>query len=438
MVAVRSSKPLGETPLSLALGHMSALAGAPAAKGSDPPSVQGPGLEGRGDGAASEQGSEATAGGAAFAAAAAQVAEQRERLGQLQAKVRSLRLAAVAAAEKQDQAASAKRSARQSRVKELHSQNTELARQAEVLRGETRRGDAAVAKLREVVSAREKAIAELRGRLEQAEQRMQGLRSDEGKRLVASNAGQQATILRRALAQWDVQGGTRRLCSECFAKADTNHDSKLEWNNGEIKQFVHAVFLRCGATVPMWGEMAWYKIYRHSDADGSLSLELEEAYRFARFCFEVALRAVDPLGVALEAPRASELSPTASGISPVSNGDSPMRLGPLEVTAKIQAAITAWKERPEEMTKVCRDCFSQTDCNGDNVLHWNNDEIRRFMRSLLARYHIPLPTWPDQRWYDLYRLVDLDRSRSLDASECEILARRLLEELSRSATASFA
>lgn len=308
-------------------------------------------------------------------------------------------------------------------------------------------------KFREVVSARESIAAELRDRLVLSRQGF------EQRTFTSSPVDAQVTLLRQALMQWGSQHGMRRVCSECFAKVDSNRDAKLQWNSGEIKAFVRALFQQIGANVPRWSELAWSELYRHSDVDGSLSLDVKKAVRFARFCFEARLVSLVPIRTSTSnstpdflgggdaasgmleplAPHLDELIAVnhelmaalvvAAAVKPVTIKQTDTDLG--QAGGKFRNAFEGNQQKHSKFSEACQRCFRQADGNGDGRLEWNSDEIRTFVRVLFFHFGRVVPKWPAMRWYHLYRSVDIDCSRSLDIAEAEVLARRCLEEMDR-------
>jgi len=60
----------------------------------------------------------------------------------------------------------------------------------------------------------------------------------------------------------------RQLRSQ-FERADVNGDGVLEWNNGEIRQFIVSALMAASHEVPVWNDWEWYTMYRTFDPDGT-------------------------------------------------------------------------------------------------------------------------------------------------------------------------
>eukprot|EP00929_Paragymnodinium_shiwhaense_P096469 TRINITY_DN58057_c0_g1_i1.p1 TRINITY_DN58057_c0_g1~~TRINITY_DN58057_c0_g1_i1.p1 ORF type:complete len:446 (+),score=109.83 TRINITY_DN58057_c0_g1_i1:124-1461(+) len=93
---------------------------------------------------------------------------------------------------------------------------------------------------------------------------------------------------------------------------------------------------------------------------------------------------------------------------------------------KIKRILLQW-ESPAGPRRSATHCFAKVDTNHDGKLKWNNDEIRSFVRLIFKHYQVPLPTWQDPVWYELYRRCDVDQSYSLDLEESFKFARVCFE-----------
>merc|ERR1712227_218687 len=102
----------------------------------------------------------------------------------------------------------------------------------------------------------------------------------------------QAEHIRSVLLNWDAPGGPKRIAAETFAKVDTNHDGRIQWQNEEILTFIRLVFHYHHVNVPPWSDFVWYELYRLCEPDSSSSgvLDQRASARFARGCLEAALR----------------------------------------------------------------------------------------------------------------------------------------------------
>lgn len=99
-----------------------------------------------------------------------------------------------------------------------------------------------------------------------------------------------ARVIQGILSSWsDSDSPILAMIQDIFTAVDTDKDGHLQWNNDEIKGFVRLLFARNNVQVPSWQDHVWYDMYRRADVDGSYSLEIGEATRFARLCFEAAL-----------------------------------------------------------------------------------------------------------------------------------------------------
>jgi len=226
-----------------------------------------------------------------------QIEQTRERLRMLQEKVKMLRLELVSADEEVMLATDSARSVREESIKRLRVENASLVDEEEGLSAQTRRNEATAAKLLEVSADREGFVGGLREKLAKKRQELEELRNKEQSRLAGTVAHTQVALLRNALYNWESPHGLKRICWEKIANADQNHVSKLQWDNGEIKHAITDIFKASGVHMPRWSETTWSHVFRHSNIESSNSFSHHETEAFARFCFEVALRALDPLGV---------------------------------------------------------------------------------------------------------------------------------------------
>lgn len=123
-------------------------------------------------------------------------------------------------------------------------------------------------------------ILQLAGQVEQS--RRQAETCDAGR----------AQRIRHLLLTWDQPQGPRFIAAETFAHVDSNHDGRLEWNNDEICRFVRLLFHYHRVDVPTWPDSIWLELYRCCGLDQIRSVEMPDACKFARGCFEAALRAL--------------------------------------------------------------------------------------------------------------------------------------------------
>jgi len=97
-------------------------------------------------------------------------------------------------------------------------------------------------------------------------------------------------LLLNVLQRWDTCQNFRGDAMLSFQQADGNQDGRLEWNTDEIRAFVRSIFSRHECPIPPWQDSVWYEMYRAVDVDHSYSLDIHEALRLAKSCFEAAVR----------------------------------------------------------------------------------------------------------------------------------------------------
>lgn len=90
------------------------------------------------------------------------------------------------------------------------------------------------------------------------------------------------------LRDWDTNVGATVQAAHAFMKADGDDDGRITWNSGEILDFVKGVFQHFGIDAPPWPQPFWYSLYRKTDYDHSYALDQNEAFSFAKQCFESA------------------------------------------------------------------------------------------------------------------------------------------------------
>jgi len=245
----------------------------------------------------------------------------------------------------------------------------------------------------------------------------------------------EAKSIRGIVSSWDGHDGVRSMAEAGFRSADLDGDGQLQWNNGEIRELVHNVFSRANVEPPAWPDHVWYHMFRVADVDGSLALDMDEAVRFVRHCFEAAL------GNLLELPQVAKsigvhsLSPAelfARGYvsQPVSRAmvmqygggvsvdlrEMMHHLSPLiNTNVKHRARMIQIIESGEHVRASAQiQAYCDKDRNG--TLTWNNGEIRMFIQSIFRHYGLVPPA--EAEMYHIYNKFDRDRSYSLDAREC--------------------
>lgn len=95
--------------------------------------------------------------------------------------------------------------------------------------------------------------------------------------------------VQRNLDEWD-QGHIQTTLTGIFKGVNRTGSGYLEWNNSEIKNFVHAVFRAKGLPEPNVPESVWYQIYREVDHDGNYKMDQREACEFALHCMQRILQ----------------------------------------------------------------------------------------------------------------------------------------------------
>jgi len=228
---------------------------------------------------------------------AQEMIDQKNRMGELVEELRQLRAEEGTASERQVLEAQQRHRSQEMLIQDLQTDCASMFRLEALLREHLERRTEEFGELQRSFEQRKMAETELRVCLESAEIEAQILRGDITA-LYASipppTSPRSLTIdlIRGILAAWDQPWGLRERAAGVFAMVDTGLRGHLEWNSGEIKAFVCALFSRHGVQKPNWQEHVWYDMYRNCDKDGSYSLEFEESLWFARVCFEAALQAM--------------------------------------------------------------------------------------------------------------------------------------------------
>lgn len=214
------------------------------------------------------------------------------------------------------------------------------------------------------------------------------------------------------IAHWEhPHGPVNRVAPRLFSHADGDHDGRLRWNEGEIRQFVHDLFKHYEIHLPQWQDHVWYELYRQCDRNMDYALELQETMDFARHCFELALHSY-----ATVTGHASH--------QPLGHG-----YKELEVAATIQSVLASALNPSAggALYNVSVDIFQQLDYNHDGRIEWNNGEVKGFVTNLFSRYGVPMPQWPDQVWYDMYHKCDIEGRHSINLQEGLTFARHCFE-----------
>merc|ERR1719424_1029123 len=148
-----------------------------------------------------------------------------------------------------------------------------------------------------------------------------------------------------------------------FTECDRDGNGRLEWNNGEIRNFITACFRQQGSPPPSDQQVA--AIYSKFDADNNGVLDRSEC-----------LRMVDVL---FAGPR--------------------------------QAVMLSGNRAQATMRT-----FTECDRDGNGRLEWNNGEIRNFITACFRQQGSSPPS--DQQVVTIYRKFDVDNNGVLDRSEC--------------------
>jgi len=212
--------------------------------------------------------------------------EQNDRLATVLERIQKLRAAIPEPTEAEVQA-SIRLNERMSRLKQLKETSQKLERTEAQNRDAlntyiTERGN-----LMEDIQTREKKTALMVDEAARLQHQLETLRKER-----EGSESAQAQRIRRLLVNWDAPQGPKRIAAETFAKVDSNHDGRLEWKNDELLMFTKLIFQNHHVTMPPWPEAVWMEMYRLCDLDRSHSLDVVESLKFARCCFEAALRAL--------------------------------------------------------------------------------------------------------------------------------------------------
>lgn len=213
-----------------------------------------------------------------------QVTQQRGRLEKLLERLQAMR-ANCSSSGAEEQAALARLQEQDSRIEELKLSSNAFERIEAEVKENIQLQSAEKRRLAEVLSTRDANIQLLQEQIKVAEAQLEEL-----KQKYENSDANQAQRIKHLLLNWDSPHGPKRVASETFSHVDTNHDGRLEWATDEVCRFVRLLFHYHNITAPPWADGVWYELYRLCDLDKSHSLDIGEALRFARGCFEAALR----------------------------------------------------------------------------------------------------------------------------------------------------
>lgn len=94
--------------------------------------------------------------------------------------------------------------------------------------------------------------------------------------------------------------------------------------------------------------------------------------------------------------------------------------------SRIKEVTDAWDR--EHVQATVHGVFAECDRQRDEVLQWNNCEIRHFVNLVFKEHGLEVPVHEEARWYELYRSLDQDRNYGLDFEECVQFAKALHED----------
>lgn len=215
-----------------------------------------------------------------------QVSQQRTRLERLIERVHDVRVQCGSPTEEEMRAA-AHIKEQNAQLEELRLSVDSIAKMESQMKEELGRQEEEKARVEEAIVMRGQNLGQLQAQIAGVEERLEDLR----KRAENSDHAQ-AQRIRKLLLHWDAPQGPKRIAAETFAHVDSNHDGRLEWQNDEICRFVRLIFHYHHVTVPPWPDTVWYELYRLCDLGQSRALDVVESLKFARGCFEAALRAL--------------------------------------------------------------------------------------------------------------------------------------------------
>jgi Ca2+-binding EF-hand superfamily protein len=250
--------------------------------------------------------------------------------------------------------------------------------------------------------------------------------------LEAPPVATQARKIQNLLAHWyDQDHHLQKMIRQLFLENDRDRDGRLEWNNNEIRNFVHELFHRNSILLPNWQEHVWYEMYRKADVNASYSLELEEAMRFARNCFEAALALV-LTGQSENSTSATVLGdfwnkthmgePMPRQAMTYSSGVVIDFIEHATVFGTVIAANNAHHVRmvriieTGEHLKSTMKTYRECDKDGNGRLTWNNGEIRDFITACFKQHGLFPPN--EEQIYAMYVKFDKDKNNALDMREC--------------------
>jgi hypothetical protein len=214
----------------------------------------------------------------------AEVDTHRKRLEKLVERVHSLRkIACELTAE--EKAAMKTIEEQIVRLEELNAQSLELEKLVTSLFQTKEQFDQEMPIIRDAIEIKRQNTELYKSQIDRLELNLEDLR-----RRAESTEAAHAQRIRKVLLQWDTTSGSKRIAAETFARVDSNHDGRLEYE--EILKFVRLIFKHNQVDVPDWPENIWYELYRVCGLDSKRSIDVCDSLKFARGCFEAALRSL--------------------------------------------------------------------------------------------------------------------------------------------------
>eukprot|EP00397_Hematodinium_sp_SG-2012_P005507 GEMP01005527.1.p1 GENE.GEMP01005527.1~~GEMP01005527.1.p1 ORF type:complete len:622 (+),score=120.42 GEMP01005527.1:67-1932(+) len=93
---------------------------------------------------------------------------------------------------------------------------------------------------------------------------------------------------------------------------------------------------------------------------------------------------------------------------------------------EIHRKVATWDD--DHIYDTARTLFTLVDKDHDGYLHWNNSEIRNFVKSVFAEHGLPVPELSETQWNLMYKTFDTDNICAMDLRECAQFTRYLHEE----------
>jgi len=212
------------------------------------------------------------------------IVEQRARIEQLTDRLHDVRVTSGVVSE-EEREASAKLKEQATQLEELRIASEAM----EKVENETRESinilDEEKARIRDTINRRCSNIEQLVAHTTHYEAKLEEMRKE-----AENSTSAQAQRIRCLLINWDAPQGPKRIAAETFAHVDSNHDGRLDWQNDEVCRFTRLIFHYHHIAVPPWSDTIWSELFCFCELDKSMSVDVVEAMKFTRGCFEAALR----------------------------------------------------------------------------------------------------------------------------------------------------